>query len=91
MCMGRDRRTGLPNKLIPCPLGARNTSDSCQKSRCAYVSIPLRNHSEKNHTGNDYLSKFWSKILFLILILIFLKLVLVCCGGCCTFFVFLTR
>jgi hypothetical protein len=81
--MGRDHRTGLPNKLIPCPLGARNTSDSCKKSRCEYVLIPLRT---KSQTGDDYLQKLWSKFLVIIFILIILKLFFVFSGACCTFF-----
>ena len=86
MCMGRDRRTGLPNKLMPCPLGARNTSDSCKKARCEYVFIPLRNRSQLNHnTGDDYIQKIWTKFVYLILLLILLKLVLFFCGGFCTF------
>lgn len=86
MCMSRDHRTGLPNKLMTCPLGARNTSDSCRKSRCEYVLIPLRNKSQINNTGDDYKLTIWTKFLLLILILIFLKLVLFCCGAFCTFF-----
>ena len=42
MCVNRNEQTGLPTELIPCPLGARNTSDSCRKARCEYVYIPLR-------------------------------------------------
>jgi len=86
ICMGRDRRTGLPNKLISCPLGARNTSDSCKKSRCEYVYIPLRNKSQIINTGDDYTEKLWTKFIFLILILMFIKFALFFCGGCCTFF-----
>jgi hypothetical protein len=84
--MGRNHHTGLPNKLIPCPLGARITSDSCKKARCEYVFIPLRNKSQINNTGDDYIQTIWTKFVIIILILIFLKLVLFFCGGCCTFF-----
>jgi len=86
--MGRDHRTGLPDKLIPCPLGARHTSDSCQKSRCEYVSIPLRTKSRfiTTNTGDDYLQKLWTKCFFLILLLMLLKLILFFCGGFCTYF-----
>jgi hypothetical protein len=86
--MGRDGLTGLPNKLIPCPAGARNTSDSCQKSRCAYVSIPLRNRSTiRTPTKDEYLWKICRKFILVILILIVLKIVFVICGACCTLFV----
>jgi hypothetical protein len=86
--MGRDHRTGLPNKLITCPLGARNTSDSCKKARCEYVFIPLRNKSPiNNNTGDDdYIQIFWTKFLLIILILIFIKLVVFFCGGCYSLF-----
>ena len=82
--MGRDHRTGLPNRLIPCPSGARNTSDSCRKSRCEYVSIPLRNRSQFPPTGDDFLANLYPKFLILLLILIFLKLLFIVCGSCCT-------
>ncbi len=85
--MGRDHRTGLPNKLIPCPLGARNTSDSCKKSRCQYVFIPLRDKSSiDNNTGNDYIQKLWTKFLFVILILMFIKFLVFFFGACYSFF-----
>jgi len=86
MCMGRDHRTGLPNKLISCPLGARNTSDSCKKARCEYVFVPLRNKLQTIHTGDDYFSTIWTKFLLIILILILFKLVLFFFGGFCSFF-----
>jgi hypothetical protein len=86
MCMGRDHRTGLPNKLMPCPLGARHTSDSCQKSRCEYVYIPLRNKTQFNtNTGDDIIQKIWTNFLLLILLLILLKFLLFFCGGFCTY------
>ena len=78
--MGRDHRTGLPNKLIPCPLGARKTSDSCRKSRCEYVSIPIRGQTQ--NLGDDYKENIWIQWL---LILIFLKLFVIFCGACYSF------
>ncbi len=86
MCMGRDHRTGLPNKLITCPLGARNTSDSCKKARCEYVFIPLRNRSQINNTGDDYIQRQWKKFLVIILIFMFIKFLLFFFVSCCTFF-----
>jgi hypothetical protein len=84
--MSRDHRTGLPNKLIPCPLGARNTSDSCKKARCEYVFIPLRDKSPINNTDNDYIQTLWRKFLFVILILILIKFLLLFFGACCSLF-----
>lgn len=84
--MGRDYQTGLPNKLISCPLGARLQSDSCKKARCEYVFVPLRNKSQINNTRDDYIQTIWAKFVLIILLLIFLKLVLFCLGGCYSFF-----
>ena len=85
MCMGRDHRTGLPNKLMPCPLGARNTSDTCKKARCEYVFIPTR-HKYKT-PGDDYsVPAIWTKFMLVILVLMFLKFIVFFCGGCCTLF-----
>jgi hypothetical protein len=85
--MGRDHRTGLPNKLIPCPLGARITSDSCKKSRCEYVFIPLRDKSQSTIiTGDDYIEKIWTKLFHIILILILIKLILFLSAVFCTYF-----
>jgi hypothetical protein len=85
MCVSRDHRTGLPNKPVPCPLGARNTSDTCKKARCEYVFIPLRTRLQTITTGEDYFSTIWTKFLLVIFLLILLKLVLFCLGGFCTF------
>ena len=85
--MGRDQRTGLPNAPIPCPLGARHTSDSCEKARCAYVSIPLHHRkisSLSQPTANDYLSTIVSKLLCLTLLVIFLKYFLLLASMCCS-------
>ncbi|CAF3518559.1 unnamed protein product [Rotaria socialis] len=81
ICIDRDQNTGLPNKLIPCPLGARNTSDSCRKARCEYVSIPLRNRLELNIINQDYVPKIWTILIRVIFVLLVLKLVLVSFGG----------
>jgi len=88
MCMSREHRTGLPNKLIPCPSGARNTSDTCKKARCEYVFIPLRNKIQIINTGdNDHnLSTIWTKFILIILILMILKLVLFFSAACCNLF-----
>lgn len=87
--MGRDDQTGLPNQPIPCPLGARHTSDSCEKAHCAYVSIPLHHRISFSipprplPTGYDnYLSTIWQKLLYLTLIIIFLKYFLILCTLC---------
>lgn len=88
--MGRDERTGLPNQPIPCPLGARHTSDSCEKAHCAYVSIPLHHRISFSFppvhlpTGadDDYFSTIWGKLLFLTLVVICLKYFLVLCSCC---------
>jgi hypothetical protein len=73
MCMDRDDYTGLPNQLIACPAGARYASDSCQKARCEYVFIPLRNPSKQIPSSNS----IWINILCIIFLLIFLKYFLV--------------
>ncbi|CAF3653075.1 unnamed protein product [Adineta steineri] len=82
MCMNRDDDSGLPNRLITCPPGARNASDSCRKARCEYVFIPLRNHVGVNHTGDYYFSSILRNLLCFIFILILLKfLVSFCTSG----------
>jgi hypothetical protein len=67
--MNRDDQTGLPTQLIQCPIGARITSDSCEKARCKYVYIPLRSHPRENDL--DFL--FPLKIISIIFLLIILK------------------
>lgn len=47
LCLGRDDQTGYPTAPIPCPFGARNTSDSCRKARCEYVSLPIRTPTDR--------------------------------------------
>ncbi|UJR32000.1 hypothetical protein I4U23_019470 [Adineta vaga] len=87
MCMSRQYHTGLPNQLIPCPLGAFHTSDSCQKSRCEYVYIPLRKKSPfPKDIDTDFIPTLWTKLVFIILILMFVKLLVVFCGGCYAYF-----
>jgi hypothetical protein len=76
MCMNRDDHTGLPNQLIPCPLGARYASDSCKKARCEYVFIPLRNPNRQIHTDN----LIWINLFIIILVLILLKSFLFFCN-----------
>jgi hypothetical protein len=73
MCMNRDDQTGLPNKLIPCPSGARNASDSCKKFRCKYVFIPLRNPIREIYSYNS----IWRNLFSIIFLLILLKYFLV--------------
>ncbi|CAF2098977.1 unnamed protein product [Rotaria magnacalcarata] len=81
ICIDRDQNTGLPNKLIPCPLGARNTSDSCRKARCEYVSIPRRNRLELNIINEDYIPKIWTILIRVIFVFLVLKLILISFGG----------
>lgn len=71
--MGRDDQTGLPNQLIPCPLGARNASDSCKKSRCEYVIIPLSISPILPTTQIDLYNSIWINIFCLIFLVIILK------------------
>ncbi|CAF5157689.1 unnamed protein product, partial [Rotaria sp. Silwood1] len=54
ICMNRDHHTNLPKRFITCPLGARNTSDSCKKAQCEYIFIPLRNQYRQKSSINIY-------------------------------------
>jgi hypothetical protein len=76
MCMNRDDQTGLPKQLIQCPIGARITSDSCEKARCKYVFIPLRNPSPEIHLDYSY----WLNIISIIFLLIIFKYFLSLCN-----------
>ncbi|CAF1384808.1 unnamed protein product [Adineta ricciae] len=85
MCMDRDETTGLPTRLIPCPSGARNTSDSCKKARCEYVFVPLRNQSQRILSDDNHTSSNFTLFLFIILIIILLKYVLFLSASCYEF------
>jgi hypothetical protein len=69
MCINRDDQTGLPNQLIQCPIGARITSDSCEKARCKYVFIPLRNQYREIHLDNS----LWINLISIIFLIILFK------------------
>ncbi|CAF1117577.1 unnamed protein product [Rotaria sordida] len=86
ICINRNHHTGLPNESISCPLGARNTSDSCKKARCEYVFIPLRNKLQSNNTGENSTQIIWIKFILIIFIFTLLKLVFFFCGGFYAFF-----
>jgi len=68
--MNRDEQTSLPTRFISCPLGARKTSNSCEKYHCEYVSIPIRQRtfSIRSTTVEKFviflLILFFVKILF---------------------------
>jgi hypothetical protein len=70
--MDRDIDTGLPNQLIPCPPGARYASDSCKKSRCEYVFIPLRNPNRQINVDHSIYINLLCIIFLLILFKYFL-------------------
>ena len=82
MCIERNNDTGLPNQLISCPLGARMTSNSCQKAQCEYVFVPLRNKFIQSNE-NDYfhIQTIWRHFILIIFMFIFLKFILVFCEG----------
>ncbi|CAF1055418.1 unnamed protein product [Rotaria sordida] len=82
MCMHRDRHTGLPNRFVTCPPGARNTSDSCKKAQCEYVFIPLRNQYRQISTDNYYFPPLWTTLLSIIFLLILLKYLILGFGTC---------
>ena len=82
MCIDRDGDTGLPNKLISCPLGARMTSNSCQKAQCEYVVVPLRNKFiQLDDSYYFYIQTIWRKFILIIVMFIFFKFILVFCEG----------
>lgn len=76
LCFGRDESTGYPTHPIPCPLGARNTSDSCAKSHCELLSIPKRSTTPKHRIESTSPSDHccFCFLLMLILLLIVVKL-----------------
>ncbi|CAF4195552.1 unnamed protein product, partial [Rotaria sp. Silwood2] len=86
ICINRDDHTGLPNNFITCPLGARNASDSCKEDRCEYIFIPLRNKLQSNNIDEDFNQIIWTKLIRIIFILIFFKVILIFCGSCYAFF-----
>lgn len=77
--MHRNHHTGLPDRFIPCPFGARNTSDSCQKAKCVYVSIPI----DAIYSNNVWIPSVWTTLLSIIFLLILIKYLLILCGVCC--------
>lgn len=88
--MGRDRRTGLPSKLIGCPSGARNTSDSCRKAHCEFVYLPVRDSMASRTIGvagsNELILALCAElVVILLLLLVLLKLAVFSFAACWTY------
>ncbi|UJR14731.1 hypothetical protein I4U23_001723 [Adineta vaga] len=81
MCVHRDDDSGIPDRLISCPLGARNVSDSCRHARCEYVFIPLRNQTRQIILDDNNFPSISIQILLFIFLLILLKYILVLCAS----------
>ncbi|CAF1330825.1 unnamed protein product [Rotaria sp. Silwood1] len=86
ICMNRDHHTNLPKRFITCPLGARNTSDSCKKAQCEYIFIPLRNqYRQKSSINIYYFPVTWTILLYIIFLLILFKYLILVFGACYQF------
>lgn len=91
MCMARDVNTGLPNGFMPCPAGARNASDSCRKSHCEYVVVPVRNQNRPNELADLSSSYRWANFVYVILAVLVFKYVLFFAASCYEFVRFASR
>ena len=70
ICFARDNLTGYPTHPIPCPFGARNTSDSCLKSHCEFLSIPIRQRTIYRRVFDSYSNCYCCLMIFVLFVII---------------------